>query len=134
MDDREVRTLLDTDIVVSRLYVFYEFPSENHNIVMLVTSIKIFIIVGVFIIIIIVIIIIIIIDDQNYSYARKTVKKFLTTVSMDWQATEPLTHRKGPCHSLIDTFHMSAPSKGQRSKRQLNTISHRRQTYHISLC
>ena len=85
MDDREVRTLLDTDIVVSRLYVFYEFPSENHNIVMLVTSIKIFIIVGVFIIIItiiiivIIIIIIIIIDDQNYSYARKTVKKFVTT-------------------------------------------------------
>ena len=28
----------------------------------------------------------------------------------------------------------SEQTKGSRSKRQLNTISHRRQTYHINLC
>ena len=34
----------------------------------------------------------------------------------------------------FSTVPQSAPTKGQRSKRQLNTISHRRQRYHINLC
>ena len=33
----------------------------------------------------------------------------------------------------LPTIPQSAPTKGERSKRQLNTISHRRQTYHINL-
>ena len=38
-------------------------------------------------------------------------------------------HRKVVCSLL-----QSAPTKGKRSKRRLNTISDRRQTYHINLC